>query len=244
MDRAKLPCETRPFLTERRIEDGVPLTFAGVLSAEIESILERRTKIFDRPIPSEDPGLPPPTLGETESDELAPHYAKAHEVRPFGVSFSGGGIRSATFNLGVLQGLADLDLLKCIDYVSTVSGGGYIGSWLHGVIRNRCDGDPNIATDRLSTDAHPAPFPPKDDPISFLRKYSNYLAPKPGLFSADSWVIGMIWLRNVLLNQLILLPALSVVMLVPLALVFFKEWRVFGDLPILRSVSAIRLAKP
>ena len=47
-----------------------------------------------------------------------------------GLAFSGGGIRSATFNLGVLQALAELKLLKEFDYLSTVSGGGYIGSWL------------------------------------------------------------------------------------------------------------------
>src|ERR1044071_8493575 len=43
---------------------------------------------------------------------------------------SGGGIRSATFALGALQGLAELGILQNFDYLSTVSGGGYIGSWL------------------------------------------------------------------------------------------------------------------
>src|SRR5258708_7208968 len=43
---------------------------------------------------------------------------------------SGGGIRSATFALGALQGLAKLGILENFDYLSTVSGGGYIGSWL------------------------------------------------------------------------------------------------------------------
>src|ERR1700722_10339569 len=54
----------------------------------------------------------------------------AHKMNLVGLAFSGGGIRSATFNLGVLQALADLGLLHRIDYLSTVSGGGYIGSWL------------------------------------------------------------------------------------------------------------------
>jgi hypothetical protein len=45
-----------------------------------------------------------------------------------GLAFSGGGIRSATFNLGILQGLAKLGLLRKFNYLSTVSGGGYIGS--------------------------------------------------------------------------------------------------------------------
>lgn len=43
-----------------------------------------------------------------------------------GLALSGGGIRSATFGLGVLEGLKSLGLLKKIDYLSTVSGGGYI----------------------------------------------------------------------------------------------------------------------
>ena len=47
-----------------------------------------------------------------------------------GLAFSGGGIRSATFNLGILQALARERLLRAFDYVSTVSGGGYIGGWL------------------------------------------------------------------------------------------------------------------
>ncbi|HTP85275.1 MAG TPA: patatin-like phospholipase family protein, partial [Alphaproteobacteria bacterium] len=37
---------------------------------------------------------------------------------------SGGGIRSATFSLGVLQGLAQKGLLEKFHYLSTVSGGG------------------------------------------------------------------------------------------------------------------------
>src|SRR5262245_40324689 len=44
----------------------------------------------------------------------------------FGLALSGGGIRSATFNLGLLQAFADLGVLKHVQYLSTVSGGGYI----------------------------------------------------------------------------------------------------------------------
>jgi hypothetical protein len=42
-----------------------------------------------------------------------------------GLALSGGGIRSATFNLGLLQALERYGLLKCVDYLSTVSGGGH-----------------------------------------------------------------------------------------------------------------------
>ena len=43
------------------------------------------------------------------------------------------------------------------------------------------------------------------DPITFLRKFSNYLAPQLGLLSLDTWVIFTIWLRNTILNQMIVL---------------------------------------
>src|SRR5437588_12507011 len=52
------------------------------------------------------------------------------EVPLSSLCISGGGIRSATFALGILQGLAEKGLLGRFDYLSTVSGGGYIGGWL------------------------------------------------------------------------------------------------------------------
>ena len=62
---------------------------------------------------------------------------EASDENLFGLALSGGGIRSATFALGVLQAMAGRDLLKHVDYLSTVSGGGYIGSsllwWLSGL---------------------------------------------------------------------------------------------------------------
>ncbi len=46
-----------------------------------------------------------------------------------GLAFSGGGLRSATINLGVLQGLQEDGVLRKVDYLSCVSGGAYIGAW-------------------------------------------------------------------------------------------------------------------
>ena len=51
-------------------------------------------------------------------------WRRAYESDLFGLALSGGGIRSATFALGVLQALAKRGLLSKIDYLSTVSGGG------------------------------------------------------------------------------------------------------------------------
>jgi len=63
---------------------------------------------------------------------LADLYAAIHHLEPpqSALCLSGGGIRSASFALGVLQALARHGLLFRFDYLSTVSGGGYIGSWL------------------------------------------------------------------------------------------------------------------
>ena len=58
-------------------------------------------------------------------DALADTPADAPTV---GLALSGGGIRSATFCLGLLRGLAQRGQLSRIDYLSTVSGGGYIGA--------------------------------------------------------------------------------------------------------------------
>lgn len=48
----------------------------------------------------------------------------------WGLALSGGGIRSATFSLGLLRGLASQGLLSRFDLLSTVSGGSYVGSML------------------------------------------------------------------------------------------------------------------
>ena len=53
---------------------------------------------------------------------------------------SGGGIRSAIFGLGVLQGLARKNLLGQFDFLSTVSGGGFVGGWLTAWIKNHPQG--------------------------------------------------------------------------------------------------------
>ena len=119
-----------------------------------------------------------------------------------GLAFSGGGIRSATFNLGVLQKLQELDLLRQIDYLSTVSGGGYIGAWLVGNVRRT-----RYWLSRMTD---------WDASIDHLRRYSNYLAPHTGFLSADTWSIGLTWVRNAILIQLTTFLWLASLLLVTL----------------------------
>jgi Patatin-like phospholipase len=46
-----------------------------------------------------------------------------------GIAMSGGGIRSAAFNIGVLQALHEQQILRTVDVMSAVSGGSYAMSW-------------------------------------------------------------------------------------------------------------------
>lgn len=131
-----------------------------------------------------------------------------------GLAFSGGGIRSATFNLGILQALARQRLLRTFDYVSTVSGGGYIGSWLMAWMHHQQIGIKEVE-DKLSAPAQ-APQQAGEVPeVHFLRNYSNYLTPRKGILGADFWAFVAAYLRNTLLNQAILVLALLALLLSP-----------------------------
>ena len=71
--------------------------------------------------------VPTKTVLDIEHTKLA-RRTKLDQL--VGLALSGGGIRSATFNLGVIQGLAKNNYLTQVDYLSSVSGGGYISAWL------------------------------------------------------------------------------------------------------------------
>src|SRR2546423_1066991 len=75
--------------------------------------------------------------------------------------FSGGGIRSATFGLGVLQGLARRGLLKEFDYLSTVSGGGYLGGWFSAWLKRERDteGSAQAALQKIEAELNTPPAP-------------------------------------------------------------------------------------
>lgn len=84
-----------------------------------------------------------------------------------GLALSGGGIRSATFCLGVIQVLTERDLLKDVDFLSTVSGGGYTGSF----ITSRVGGGEAMKS-------MGQPYGPDTDAIRHLRQNAKYLAAK------------------------------------------------------------------
>jgi hypothetical protein len=148
---------------------------------------------------------------------------------------SGGGIRSATFSLGVVQALAsyarqaegkapqaDQSLLSEFQYLSTVSGGGYLGGFLSAWLSRAHSAGANGWTEvwqsltgrRTSPDQQPLP-------LAWLRSYSNYLTPRVGVASADTWTTIAIYLRNLVLNWLVIVPVVYA------AVLFLKLFAIF-----------------
>jgi hypothetical protein len=134
-----------------------------------------------------------------------------------GLALSGGGIRSATFNLGVLQALNRAGLLERFDYLSTVSGGGYVGGWWSAWLARSADRgtfpkDEGVETWRHEVcqdhaqDAVPDAEP---DPIHHVRLFSSYLTPRKGALSPDLWRAITIVTRNLILTWVALLPFLA-----------------------------------
>jgi len=107
-----------------------------------------------------------------------------------GLALSGGGIRSATFCLGVLQGLACKGRLRCIDFVSTVSGGGYIGVFLGRLYTRIAKGVANPAerVEAVLAGTHA-------NELWWLRTHANYLLGEGRSDLQSS--LGVIW-RNLL----------------------------------------------
>jgi predicted acylesterase/phospholipase RssA len=154
---------------------------------EMVEIANQRMERLYKDEPSTKPVIAP---GSKKSDAYWSRriLSGEHEENLVGLALSGGGIRSATFGLGVLQALKEFDRLRQVDYLSTVSGGGYIGAWLLGNVRRT-----HYWLSRMTS---------WDESIAYLRRYSKYLAPQSGILSADSWVIWGTWLRNAFLIQL------------------------------------------
>jgi hypothetical protein len=149
-------------------------------------------------------------------------------ARLLGLAFSGGGIRSATFNLGVLQSLARLRLLRHVDYLSTVSGGGYIGAWFAALLA-RSDGGICKVEEMLSS---PGADQPEPSAVRWLRRFSNYLTPKTGL-TLDTLTGVASYVRNLLLNLTGLLALFALLLLLPRILTaLVGRWEVSWSLAI------------
>lgn len=132
-----------------------------------------------------------------------------------GLSLSGGGIRSAAFSLGVMQALAAKDILKRIDYLSSVSGGSYTAASLSWFLSSKANFDFGVSAADFPYGIDiqdPADRKPENEQaalLNFIRQHGAYLTPGHGItfVSAVATV-----LRGIVLNLLVWFPILVAVM--------------------------------
>lgn len=119
-----------------------------------------------------------------------------------GIALSGGGIRSATFCLGALQALEKNKQLTRFDYLSSVSGGGYIASSLTWFKSHFAQQFP-FGTDRKDHSKVGGSV------LSWLRAHSNFLTPSKGI-NKISLLTAL--LTGTLINLLIVIPVFILLM--------------------------------
>jgi len=119
-----------------------------------------------------------------------------------GLALSGGGIRSASFGLGALQALQakhenhpNIYGIEGIDYLSTVSGGGYIGCSLTAALQKTKGAFPFTNPENYGDTAS----------VRHIRDYSNYLIPHGFLDVVTA--LGIIG-RGLVANIIIIAPIL------------------------------------
>ncbi len=164
-------------------------------------------------------------------------YRRSVHALPEGQSalcLSGGGVRSAAFCLGILQGLARRRVLSQFHYLSTVAGGGYIGCWLTAWVQRRAasraagaGADPKqtaFEDVEIAIAGRPAHAATEIPPIRWLRRNQKYLTPRAGMLSGDTWAGTALFVRDLVLNWLVFVPAIAAVLLLPRLLELVLVW--------------------
>lgn len=164
-----------------------------------------------------------------------------HSLRPkdlTGITLSGGGVRSATFSLGVLQALAEKGVLRRFDYLSTVSGGGYIGSALTWLLCREWE-DKEDRPVRMGLDKDDLVFgthwrladgggrasghqPYKKAILHFMRQHADYLKPGHGITLGSLIAVA---LRGLIVSVLVYLPVLILLISILHTLGLYTPWK-------------------
>lgn len=143
-------------------------------------------------------GIQRPVCETITADDPSPANAPGEDAAQWGLALSGGGIRSATFSLGVIQAMAHArdpgvppvatlsatrsatrstspwPLLAQFDFLSTVSGGGYIGGFLSSLfVPGRLTGAPQDG-------------PPEDEAVALARGFQALQEEPPGRIHRNS----------------------------------------------------------
>jgi len=138
-----------------------------------------------------------------------------------GIALSGGGIRSASFGLGVMQALVANDQLHKMDYMSTVSGGGYLGAALTWALKQ--------GEGAFGTHSDNFPLGKKKEEgnknniennglLNFIRQHSSYLMPTGKL---DMVSFAAVVLRSMIISLFFYLSVLTIAMT-------FCVWCLYG----------------
>lgn len=165
--------------------------FSHVIADELAAIATRRSHLRNEPAAA---------IAAPGPDEL---------LDVTGLALSGGGVRSAAVGLGVLQALNDHNLLGRIDYLSTVSGGGYIGCSLSAAMAAAGGAFP-FGSAPQTMEATTKQRPPAADisdtlAVGHIRNYSNYLIPRG---FRDVLSASAIILRGLVANSSFVVPVL------------------------------------
>jgi hypothetical protein len=171
-------------------------------------------------------------LGGVKTTEAAPNditdvYRCLNHDNHWALCLSGGGIRSTAFALGVIQRLAAQPVspkvatdeagssLQQFEYLSTVSGGGYIGSWLSAWLyherERRGGGGANQIVAELNRRGSDYA---ESGALVNLRRDGRSLAPSLSAISPDLWSDIAAVSRNLCLNWLLLVPPIILAVLV------------------------------
>lgn len=148
------------------------------------------------------------------------HHGETRRAAPVidavGLALSGGGIRSATFALGIVQQLARHGILCQVDYLSTVSGGGYLGAFISSFLQ---DADPQVS---LQAAPGALPFGTEGDGesqgVRHLRNHSKYLS-EGGINTYA--MMAVLAAYGILVTMLLVAPVLLLAVLV--AALFFAH---------------------
>jgi hypothetical protein len=166
--------------------------FYDVFQQEVAAINKRREVISKRGKGFERP----PIRLEEEAQERdgTPILRPTAASKVVGLALSGGGIRSAAFCLGAMQALNERHLIEKIDYLSTVSGGGYTGTSMTAAMSTGCAGTFPFASELKEGEVAA---------VQHIRDHSNYLFPQ-GLLNLFGNIV--VYLRGLMANVVIILP--------------------------------------
>jgi len=151
-------------------------------------------------------------LTERRRLQQGPESAQDFEATKFGIAMSGGGIRSATINLGFLKTLNKFRILEKADYLSTVSGGGYTGAYVQATVKEEGGFDTLFS----------------DEKIDRLRAYGDYFIPGQGK-------LDKLWNTFLLLVGYLVSLAMSLLSPATFFASIYLALKVLGDLQLFKD---------